>query len=219
MSISFSDVVRRGRERAGLSQARVAQLIGKSASTVRAWEQGRTNPGDAQSVSTLAAVLGLDETELLDRAGFDTPVTPPAPKSAREELSTLAAERTEMIAIKPAGIAAPDQQGPRHLHDGRATNAEPMELPDTGPVVEIIIEPTSTRVRKVTAVQSVPIQSSGSTAVSYVEDSEQRDFYRRRAITTAVVLVFLLIVFWWALGRTGGAFTDFIASFIDELNF
>jgi transcriptional regulator with XRE-family HTH domain len=220
MSISFSDVVRRGRERAGLSQARVAQLIGKSASTVRAWEQGRTNPGDAQSVSTLAAVLGLDETELLDRAGFDTPVTTPVPKSAREELSTLAAERTEMIAIKPGGIVVPDQRGPRHLHDGEATTAEPLELePTIEPVVEVIVEPTITRARKVTAVQSVPIQSAGSNAVSYLEDSEQRDFYRRRAVTTAVVLVFLLVVFWWALGRAGGAFNDFVASFLDELNF
>jgi transcriptional regulator with XRE-family HTH domain len=100
MSVSFGDLVRRGREEAGLSQSRLAHLIGKSPTTIRAWEHGRTNPADPQAVAALAAVLGLDETELLDRAGFEAPVARTRP-SARQELTSLATERTEMIGLAP----------------------------------------------------------------------------------------------------------------------
>ena len=109
MSGSFGDLVRRGREEAGLSQSRLAVLIGKSPTTVRAWEHGRTNPADPEAVAALAAVLGLDETELLGHAGFDAP---PARTrlSAREELTSLAKERTEMIALAPAPEAPTHQE-------------------------------------------------------------------------------------------------------------
>lgn len=83
-----------------MSQSRLALLIGKSPTTIRAWEHGRTNPADPQSVAALAAVLGLDETELLGEAGFEAPVARTRP-SARQALTSLATERTEMIALAP----------------------------------------------------------------------------------------------------------------------
>ena len=104
MSVSFGDLVRRGREEAGLSQARLALLIGKSPTTVRAWEHGRTHPADPGAVAALAAVLGLDEVELLGQAGFEAPAAPTRP-SARQELNNLATERTEMIALAPFAVA------------------------------------------------------------------------------------------------------------------
>lgn len=100
MSVSFGDLVRRGREEAGLSQSRLALLIGKSPTTIRAWEHGRTHPADPGAVAALAAVLGLDEAELLGSAGFEAPVASTRP-SARQELHNLATERTEMIALAP----------------------------------------------------------------------------------------------------------------------
>lgn len=100
MSVSFGDLVRRGREQAGVSQSRLALLIGKSPTTIRAWEHGRTNPSDPRAVAALAAVLGLDETELLGLAGFGAPVARTRP-SARQELNNLASERTETIALAP----------------------------------------------------------------------------------------------------------------------
>lgn len=236
MSVLFSDIVRRGRERAGLSQARVAQLIGKSASTVRAWEQGRTKPGEAQSVSALAAVLGLDETELLDQAGFEAaPGT--APKSAREELSSLAAERSEIRPPQPApslplvsagtpAVDAPPEFGPRHLHDGASSTIEHGKprrqkvLPDTASATtdQTRPQPSTSKTPKVTTVTTRPVASPGQAPVSYLEEAEERDFYRRRAVATAIILVILLIILWWSIGRTGNAFSDFIESFVDELN-
>ncbi|HJU80661.1 MAG TPA: helix-turn-helix transcriptional regulator [Acidimicrobiia bacterium] len=103
MSVSFGDSIRRGRETAGLSQARVAQLIGRSPSTVRAWEQGRSQPSDSDSVAALAAVLGLDENNLLHKAGFE-----PAAQSSRASLeSELASLRTVEVPVV--------RESPRHL--------------------------------------------------------------------------------------------------------
>jgi transcriptional regulator with XRE-family HTH domain len=120
MSVSFGDSVRRGREAAGLSQARVAQLIGRSPSTVRAWEQGRSNPSDAGSVTALAAILGLDENSLLGKAGFEPPSA-----DARTSLdSELASLRTVEVHIEP--------QSPRHLGlEGAVATAAPPAEPWT----------------------------------------------------------------------------------------
>ena len=140
MSVSFGNLIRRGREEAGLSQSRLATLIGRSATTIRAWEHGRTNPSDRQSVSALAAVLGLDENELLGEAGFE-PSEARTPVSARQELTSLATERTEMIALvapdghKPSGSSRPPP--PRHsrvsadasIVTGPAPEDEVVEMP------------------------------------------------------------------------------------------
>ena len=146
MSASFGDLVRRGREGAGLSQSRLATLVGRSATTIRAWEHGHTNPSDRQSVAALAAVLGLDENELLGHAGFEASEAR-APVSARQELTSLATERTEMIAL-----AAPDGQraasssrphGPKHafvsadisLPTAPAPEDEVVEMPLISPPI------------------------------------------------------------------------------------
>ena len=122
MSVSFGDSIRRGREAVGLSQARVAQLIGRSPSTVRAWEQGRSNPSDSESVAALAAVLGLDENNLLGKAGFE-PVTQSSRASLESELASL---RT--IEVPIVG------ETPRHLGREAALATAP---PPSEPWIEV----------------------------------------------------------------------------------
>jgi transcriptional regulator with XRE-family HTH domain len=138
MLVSFGDVVRRGREEAGLSQSRLALLIGKSPTTIRAWEHGRTNPADPQAVAALAAVLGLDETELLGRAGFEAPVARTRP-SARQELTSLATERTEMIAL------APLPEAPELTKPIKVTISKP-DVVDTPVKIEIVTAPAAVEV-------------------------------------------------------------------------
>ena len=133
MSVSFGDIVRRGREEAGLSQSRLASLIGKSPTTIRAWEHGRTNPADPQAVAALAAVLGIDETELLGQAGFEAPVARPRP-SARQELTNLATERTEMIAL------ARSPEAPELTKPVKPVISEP-DLLDLPAAMETVTEP------------------------------------------------------------------------------
>jgi transcriptional regulator with XRE-family HTH domain len=133
MSVSFGDLVRRGREEAGLSQSRLALLIGKSPTTIRAWEHGRTNPADPQAVAALAAVLGIDEAELLGQAGFEAPAIRPRP-SARQELTALASERTEMIAL------APFPEAPELTKPVKPVKSEP-DLLDLPAAMETVTEP------------------------------------------------------------------------------
>ena len=133
MSVSFGDLVRRGREEAGLSQSRLALLIGKSPTTIRAWEHGRTHPADPGAVAALAAVLGIDEVELLGQAGFEAPVARTRP-SARQELSNLATERTEMIALAPF-LEAPAPVKPVKPLVSEPDPPVPMEPATKDPVV------------------------------------------------------------------------------------
>lgn len=82
-------------------------MIGRAPGTIRAWEKGTSTPADAAVVSTLAAVLGIDEVTLFEAAGLDAPVTESTP-SVRQALSTItpaarqAASREESLAADPA---------------------------------------------------------------------------------------------------------------------
>lgn len=73
-SREFGGLVKRSRERLGLSQTRVGELVGRAPSTVRAWERGQSIPNDPSALSSLAAVLGLDEVELYRLAGLEPPM-------------------------------------------------------------------------------------------------------------------------------------------------
>jgi transcriptional regulator with XRE-family HTH domain len=216
MSVLFGDIVRRGRERAGLSQARVAQLIGKSASTVRAWEQGRSKPADRQAVSALAAILGLNEHELLDHAGFER-LPDVAPRSVRDELSALASEHAVPGPAPSGSGTAHADRGARHLH----SESKPRHkvVPDAAASEDVRpVARSGARSPKVTTVTTPVARVAASANVSYIEDEEQKGFYRRRAVATVTVLVVLVVILWWSLGRTGGAIGEFIRSFLNELN-
>lgn len=66
----FGSLVRHRRAKLGMSQAGLADLVGRSASAVRSWERGSSTPTDDVVVRSLAAILGLDESELLSAAGI-----------------------------------------------------------------------------------------------------------------------------------------------------
>ncbi len=79
MDSEFSELVRQRRSRLGLSQTRLAQLVGRSASAVRAWERGSSRPNDPLLVSALAAVLGVHEVVLRESLGLADEGQTPAP--------------------------------------------------------------------------------------------------------------------------------------------
>lgn len=128
MSVSFGDSIRRGREAVGLSQARVAQLIGRSPSTIRSWELGRTHPGDSSAVTAIAAVLGLDEDDLLGRAGFEAaPIERPRLDT---ELRSLRQLEVPVLVNEFASDALRLPGGPRHLGGEPAPAAQMDSLAD-----------------------------------------------------------------------------------------
>jgi transcriptional regulator with XRE-family HTH domain len=53
-----------------MSQAGLADLVGRSASAVRSWERGSSTPTDESIVRSLAAILGIDEGVLRESAGL-----------------------------------------------------------------------------------------------------------------------------------------------------
>ena len=71
MATSFGQLIKMQRIDMGLTQQRLAELVGRSPSTIRSWERERTIPNDADVLVTLAAVLGIDPAELGDLAGIE----------------------------------------------------------------------------------------------------------------------------------------------------
>lgn len=262
MSVSFGDSIRRGREAAGLSQVKVAQLIGRSPSTVRAWEQGRSNPADSSAVTAIAAVLGLDETNLLGKAGFE-PAIPSAHRSLESELATLKTIESPVATLETSPRGVESEDGPVIAPAEPWIEFESSAPPNTLGRIEPKVKSLLTKVNELKSefqqrledrpqreprpkpearprpvierkARSQPeVMTQGPqlppvrldprlgtlTGRSYVEDAGERDFYRRRTVGTLLVLVFLFVTLWWALRNTGGAISEFVGGFIDELNF
>ena len=66
MSSSFGEIVKRRRSALGMTQARLGDLVGRSISTVRAWERDRTHPSDDETLAAVVAVLGITDDELTE---------------------------------------------------------------------------------------------------------------------------------------------------------
>jgi transcriptional regulator with XRE-family HTH domain len=124
----FGVLIRQSRERLGLTPARVAELIGRAPGTIRAWEKGTSTPADAGVVSTLAAVLGIDEVSLFEAAGLEPPVSDAAP-SVREALSSITpAARKAAAAEESLATATPESE---MVND---PDPEPAEESVPGPI-------------------------------------------------------------------------------------
>ncbi len=93
MPETFSEFLRSRREALGITIARFAELVGRSPSTVRGWERGRSRPGDPATVAAISAVLDLDEDTLMALiAGEDieVPAQPVAVIAPSFELPVMA---------------------------------------------------------------------------------------------------------------------------------
>jgi transcriptional regulator with XRE-family HTH domain len=86
---SFGRSVRYRRTKLGLSQAKLGELVGRSASTIRSWERDRSTPSDTAVIAALAAVLDLDERSLLEKAGVEAAPSETHP-TVEEALASLA---------------------------------------------------------------------------------------------------------------------------------
>lgn len=89
---SFARLIKRRRDALGFSQARLGELVGRSASTIRNWERGNSTPSERSDAVALAAVLGLDEREVLEGAGFDV-AEAGAHQTLEQGYASLAPER------------------------------------------------------------------------------------------------------------------------------
>lgn len=126
--VSLGDLIRQQRAALGLTQARLAELVGKSPSTIRSWERDRSRPADDASLSALAAVLGLSEgqvqlamwTETAEKADLPSSTLPgpsvPAtvPEAAPADDTSIPEDEPEPdvsdpVQVEPSEVGEPTQ--------------------------------------------------------------------------------------------------------------
>lgn len=243
---SFGRTVRYRRTKLGISQARLGQLVGRSPATIRSWESDKSVPNDADVVSTLAAVIGVDERMLFDKAGIEQPIAVETSPTIEEALATLAPEIVPMG--EPEGIAKGSEGEPAHIEASTASlfdtipdervdeleqlleeyegdAATPEGDFDAGHAVVVGNSPVSSRALVETATAYIretptsppPASMILVTEASYMEDPVEKRFYQVRTLATVAGIVALGIAFLWAVSRGLGAFSDWVSEFLEML--
>lgn len=133
---SFGRTIRYRRTKLGLSQAKLGELVGRSATTIRAWERDASLPTDESVVTALAAVLDVDRRSLFEKAGLEMPVeeTSPTLEEAFASLSAQPMPGPTRAILEPVPIAiAPEPEPGIELDiatEPAEVTAEPIVLPE-----------------------------------------------------------------------------------------
>lgn len=201
----FGTLIAEHRQRLGLSSARVGELVGRSPATVRGWERGRSQPDDPVVVSSLAAVLGIEESDLFVAAGMEPPRAS-TPFSLEETLSTIAPTTSRGSSIQHES-RVPDARSPereRSTASHRTLSDSDSPLDKVRTALESLLdawrkqqqrpEPASRTLGQPAA----PPKRRSMASLSYMEDVEQRWSYRVRSMLTAAGIGLLGIVLLWA---------------------
>ncbi|HUG07624.1 MAG TPA: helix-turn-helix domain-containing protein [Acidimicrobiia bacterium] len=212
---SFGRMVRYRRTKLGLSQAKLGELVGRSTATIRSWERDKRRPNDEKVLSALAAILGVSERQLFDKADVDRPAveTSPTVEQALASLSTV--EETTVV---------PDETEVGDSHPGRPSAGEPISVPQTPPPIPVVVGAVQRHIGAIAEDEGELFSEMDFPAyvappepyvqtpltptladVSYVEDPSQRQMYRVRTLATLVGFVGLVVAFVWALGEGVGA--------------
>ncbi len=194
---TFGRTVRYRRTKLGLSQTKLGELVGRSPSTVRSWERDNSHPNDPHVITTLSAILGIDERTLFEKAGQPQPEVETSP-TIEQELASLSPddeppEIPEEAEPEPASILLAE---PTPMTEPAGTEVPTYVAPPEPHVVTTTLPPAH--------------------EPSYMEDRSQRRLYRVRNLATIVILVALGIAFVWAategLGSLGAWWDDFFGS-------
>jgi transcriptional regulator with XRE-family HTH domain len=229
-------MIRGAREKLGLSHTRLADLVGRSPSIVRAWERGHTIPEETSVLSSLAAVLGLDERSVFTAAG----VTLPGPRTTRtleQSLSEIAPTALGgPVRVPSGGAPAPqpaapvragvppvspppgDDSRPAASAGRRGNHRSPSPRKGSRSGTVRWWEPARSLLRRRPtgsrpAASPAPTVPAPAQARSYVEDPGQRLLYRMRSLFLLAGIVVMLIVFVWA----AGGFFDAVGASLDAI--
>lgn len=102
MTASFGQLVKDHRIQMGLTQQQLADLVGRSPSTIRSWERDRATPNDRVVLESVAFALGLDGSLLAGLAGvapLDTPDMPVGEDAPDGMLSSGMAEESDVASV------------------------------------------------------------------------------------------------------------------------
>ena len=86
---SFGRTIRYRRSKSGLSQSKLGELVGRSASTIRSWERDISTPNDPLVLDALSAVLNIDRRILYEKAEVGIVMEETSP-TVEQALATLA---------------------------------------------------------------------------------------------------------------------------------
>lgn len=189
MADELADRIRARRLELGMTQAQLAERVGRAPSTVGSWETGRSVPSDADVLETLTHVLDLDAIEAEDADPADT--------DPAERLPGTEAGGGEPLALEDepddADTSSGEPTAPPASSEG-VTEDEPMQR----------TEPTTVVVAKSRRAASRLAGRLGRPAAVATVQPVRTDvdpMYRVRAIATAVGVVVLGGVFLWAVGH------------------
>lgn len=227
---SFGRTIRFRRTKLGLSQAKLADLVGRSPNTIRSWERDHSTPNDPDVLQVLAAVLGVEQRTLFEKAGVDRPEIETSPTLEQE----LAALRPPLVEgeedseddgveisftyeeLSGLGIALVPAEAPEPSEIEEVTDLPEEVVParHSEAPVAAFIEPRSPYV--VTRLAPTHIEPVYAEA-SYLEDPTERQLYRVRSVGTAVGVVVLLLLLMYALSKGIESFGEWWESFFGHL--
>ena len=188
---TFGRTIKNRRSELGLSQGKLGELVGRSASSVRSWERDKSHPSEQSIVTALSAVLGIDEAELFELSGQQAPEVETSP-TIEQALATLnpATIEEELAAAIQEPLPAPETPQPAVRQAAYVAPPPPYSV---GSAIPPAHEP------------------------SYMEDRSQRQLYRVRNLATIVVMVALGITLLWAFAEGFGALGDWWDEFFGNL--
>lgn len=211
-----------------MSQSRLGELVGRSASTVRSWEKDNSTPTDPEVLDALVAVLGVDQRTLYDKAGVEVPAEDAGP-TVEQALATLFPDGSERgsdethLSDEQAELRSAVTGEGSEVDVGEPEADEPQAGRATSPPYEPVSSLTATPSSAEPAFKAPPEPYSVSRATppiaepSYLEDASQRQLYRVRNLATIVLLVALAVVLLWAISTAIGALGDWWDDFFGLL--
>lgn len=232
---TFGRTVRYRRTKLGLSQAKLGELVGRSPSTIRSWERDRSAPTEAGVLRALAAVLGVDEEMLFEKAGRELPDDYEINPTVEEALASLQSvdefdSPDDAGEVDDTDIAEPDDSPedpiPERLferedRDDQSTERGPESDPEQQPVRDPMSVGTTSDSQAGYLKPPEPYVVTPATPPfvepSYMEDTSQRQLYRVRNLATLVVAVALVIALLWALSESLGALGSWWDDFFGSL--
>lgn len=211
-----------------MSQAQLAELVGRSTSTIRSWERDKTRPNDPHILLAIAAILGVDERRLFEKAEVELPDAVETTATVEQVLATLSMEEVPVDDDEPTVAIDPDlAQRPT------AVSVEQFRLD----LVEVGDGSEGVGLRRVEGVREKVLVSAAEgpafvappdpyvqtpltptvADLSYIEDDSQRQLYRVRNLATLVAVVALVVTLIWAFGEGVGALGDWWDDFFGNL--
>ena len=173
---SFGRTVRYRRTKLGLSQAKLGELVGRSTTTIRSWERDKSRPNDSQVLTALAAILGVDERQLFEKAEVERPATVETSPTVEEALATLSVRDDWPGPVETSPGPGEPIAGEREEGEGdESGDAEPFVFPE--PELEQIedVKPTASRPISVPQTPPPSIPVARELAVAFQGDVAAED--------------------------------------------